>query len=59
MDFWWEIHIHIGDVVMCFIIGTIFYLVFEAPSTKIIQKIFTKESKPVENGEECMEKFKV
>lgn len=40
VDMWWQIHIHIADIFISFFIGTIFYLVIEAPTVQVVQLLF-------------------
>lgn len=37
VETWWQIHIHIGDIFISFFIATIFYLVVEAPTVRLVQ----------------------
>lgn len=35
VDTWWQIHIHIGDIIISFFLGGLFYLIVEAPASKL------------------------
>lgn len=35
VNIWWQIHINIADVIISFILGTIFYLIVEAPTVRL------------------------
>jgi peptidoglycan/LPS O-acetylase OafA/YrhL len=49
INVWWEIHIHIGDIFISLLFGTIFYLMLEAPAARIIQMIFKEKTKLIQN----------
>lgn len=42
IDIWWEIHIHIADVLISFVIGGLFYLMIEAPTSRFVKVLFKK-----------------
>lgn len=37
---WWEIHVHIADVVISFAVGGLFYLIVEAPTSRLVRLLF-------------------
>jgi hypothetical protein len=59
VDVWWEIHIHIGDIFMSLLFGTIFYLFVEAPAAQIILMMFKRNlTKTVEPNGVSFEKLR-
>jgi hypothetical protein len=39
---WWQLHIHIADILISFVLGGIFYLVVEAPTAHAIKILWKK-----------------
>lgn len=47
VNLWWQVHIHIADIVISFFIGFLFFLIVEAPTTNILKHLW--RSKPADS----------
>lgn len=44
-NIWWQLHIHIGDVVISSLLGMIFFLLVEAPTNQAVRLFCSRQAK--------------
>lgn len=44
-NIWWQLHIHIGDVVISILLGMIFFLLVEAPTNQAVRIFCSRQAK--------------